>query len=741
MTSLPTSAAVHMSAPAAQRVSVAPAPSGPSPGATVDPLKLLLRYKWVLVASLVVGAVLGAASHEVLVRVYPRWRPFVLFEIVAPQRTVTDIAPAQNTDEMTRFMQTEARIMTSATVFARVSEDPKFRDQAPKWTAQFMELDPSTGQQRFDSVTATRELQDYVTARVVPQTNLVQLSCTYTDRHDATRILSLVREKYNALLRERNQLIREDRTSAVFTQINNIDSEIRNIQTRRETLVRDKNLDTVNNAQSATGEQLRNTQEQLTEISSAISRQGEQLKQMEGERNNPAGPDYGDNIRQETERDPVIVDLRGEVASLESAMQGLLNQGYGRDHRDVLRLQARIDGARQNLETKRLEVLQKLFNGEIDDLRKSVEQLEASRFNLANEQTTLRARLTDLTSAQRTVEDLDRQIENASTTKAKLQGDLQDIQATLNLETANRVIPRELERVPSLPAFPTRKVMIPAGIVIVFVLVAATLFVRELADQRVKGPSDITLIPRMRMVGWVPDGAEDPAGQGNAETAFRDRPRGVVAESFRQLRSVLTKRMQGPDHRTLLVLGSMPGSGTTSVVLNLAFAYAAAEKRVLVIDANFRRPSQHRVLGLQESPGLADVLGGRRDLADAVQATATPNLDLLSAGSKDLRIYERLATQAMSELLTQARAKYDVVLIDVAPAIVAGDGLAISHRCDASILVARAMSDKRGMVARVKNELAESRAEFLGVVVNAVRSSAGGYLKGNIKAASEYEEA
>jgi Mrp family chromosome partitioning ATPase len=124
-----------------------------------------------------------------------------------------------------------------------------------------------------------------------------------------------------------------------------------------------------------------------------------------------------------------------------------------------------------------------------------------------------------------------------------------------------------------------------------------------------------------------------------------------------------------------------------------------------------------------------------------VQATSTPGLDLLGAGSKEQRVFERLATEAMGELLTKVRMMYDIVLIDVAPAIVAGDGVSLAHRCDSSILVVKAMSEKRGMVARIKNDLTDARSEFLGVIVNAVKSATGGYMKGNIKAAHEYQQA
>jgi capsular exopolysaccharide synthesis family protein len=262
---------------------------------------------------------------------------------------------------------------------------------------------------------------------------------------------------------------------------------------------------------------------------------------------------------------------------------------------------------------------------------------------------------------------------------------------------------------------------------------------RELLDQRVKSPADLTLIPRTRVLGIIPHAMEDPGAPSRIETVFRDQPRGIIAEGYRQLRGQIWKRMQQNGHRSLAVMSGMPQSGATTVAINLAYAFAASEHRVLLIDANMRRPAMHKVLGLSETPGLADVLAGHAALAQAVQKTDAPLLSVLSAGASDKRVYERLSSAAMSELLAAAGSEYDVILLDVAPAMVAGDAMALANRCDASLLVVRALGEKRGMVARIRNDLSESKAEFLGIILNAVRSSAGGYLKGNIMAAHAYQ--
>ncbi|HYE01683.1 MAG TPA: hypothetical protein VD963_00470, partial [Phycisphaerales bacterium] len=101
---------------------------------------------------------------------------------------------------------------------------------------------------------------------------------------------------------------------------------------------------------------------------------------------------------------------------------------------------------------------------------------------------------------------------------------------------------------------------------------------------------------------------------------------------------------------------------------------------------------------------------------------------------------ERLSTSAMGSVLGELKSKFDLVILDVAPAIVSGDGLVLATRCDAVALVVRAGSEKRGLVARLMAQFGDSRAELLGVILSAVRSSAGGYFKRNIRATHEYQK-
>ena len=336
------------------------------------------------------------------------------------------------------------------------------------------------------------------------------------------------------------------------------------------------------------------------------------------------------------------------------------------------------------------------------------------------------------------VKDLDDRIANTQRMISTFKEQLGTATMLAELPTTNRVVVASDEKVPREVSFPRLTVILPATMLGIVGLVSALILAIELMDSRVKGPADIALMPRTRLLGWIPDASEDPAGSGAIETTFRDRPRGVIAENYRQLRSVMAKRMLQAGHKSLVVIGGMPGSGSTSVLCNIALSWAAADKKVAIVDANFRRPGAHRVFALREGPGLADVLSGA-PLEEAIQHTGDSRLDLISAGSREKRVFEMFSSERFSQLLAELKARYDLVLIDVAPALVASDSLSIANRCDASCLVVRALGEKRGLVGRLRNDLNDARSEFLGVVVNAVKPSAGGYIRGNMRATHEYQ--
>ncbi|MBX3388688.1 MAG: AAA family ATPase [Phycisphaeraceae bacterium] len=712
------------------------APSGGAGGVTIDPIKLLMKYKYILAGAAGVGMVLGVVAYILLLKFRPVWTSSAVFEAFTPTANIvspTGVGTMESQNEIERFMLTQARQMTREDVLMRVATDPRLIREAQSWASQFEEGG------KLDTTAAVKELQDKVArTRIIPGTRLIELSASCRWKEDSTALAKLLREAYMTELRRvagSSTLTQRDQIQA---QLEKFNIELRDLQTRRDALLRDANVTSSSEQGSETMQRLYILNTQILDVQNQIQLRRVMIKQLQDQLDNPAGIQYTDQIKSEVEEDPLIIHIKQGIQSAESELKGMLMRGMTREHREYKRTDSVLQGMNQNLIAEREALMRKRFDSNLEQMKIMLQSLENQEREMTKDRDTISEKQQVAARTLAQVKDIEEKIQNIQRSIASFTEDQRKMAMLAELPTSNRVVVASEERLPREVSSPKLSVVLPASMLGVVGLVTALILAIELMDSRVKGPADIALMPRMRLLGWIPDSSEDPSGAGAIETTFRDRPRGVIAENYRQLRSVLAKRLVQAGHKSLVVIGGMPGSGSTSVMCNMGLAWAAADKKVLLIDANFRRPGMHRVFALRETPGLADVLTGT-PVEDAIQHTSDARLDVLSAGTREKRVFEMFSGERLSQLLAEFKAKYDLVLIDVAPALVASDGLAIANRADASCLVVRAMGEKRGLVGRLRNDLSEARGEFLGVVVNAVKPSAGGYIRGNMRATHEYQ--
>jgi len=724
MTTIQSSRSLPMTAPRAT-----PAPSQGLGVPTIDPIKLLQRYKWLLAIAAGAGAVLGTIAHVVWLYVAPVWTPEMIFQCDGVKSDMSTLVTSTNDKENDRFMATQVQIMLSNRIADRAAADPALLREAPQFAQQFM----TNGTLNINEV--SRILRKRIGAGVLGETQLIRLTFWDTDPNVATAVLKIVGDTYRTDRDRQFESENKKRVKDITSQVGELNKKIENDRDKRKRLLQDQKLDSLDTATNESRSRMTIMQENLAKL--VIERQGMvvQRDDMERQLASPAGLAFSDTIRQKVQEHPVMLRLNQDLAAQEAYLTGLKAR-LGPEHRTVRQVMEGVEGMRQAVERKREELQREEFNALLDKLKSGIQANEAAASDYQKQFEDARARAQELTQTITAVKEIDDEILKLNEQVAKFEAGSKNFEV-LTQESRVKVLQDPI--VPKQVSFPKLQIMLPLGIFAALGLTAAFVVVRELLDQRVKSPADIAIIPRTRVLGLVPHASEDPGAPPRIETVFRDQPRGIIAESYRQLRGSLWKRMQQGGYRTLAVMSGMPQSGATTVAINLAYAFAAAEHRVLLIDANLRRPAVHKVLGVQDAPGLADVLAGATPLASAVQHTDSPLLSVLSAGSAGKRVYERLSSVAFSELLASTAGEYDIVLLDVAPAMVAGDALAVANRCDASLLVVRALGEKRGMVARIRNDLSEAKAEFMGVLVNAVRSSAGGYLKGNIMAAHAYQ--
>lgn len=710
------------------------APAGGSAAAapTIDVVKILKKYLWVLVAAGVIGGILGVVGHFIWLKTYPVYEAKAIFQILPPTKTMGGLETATDEDEQERFAQTQVAAMKSDSVIQKVVTDPRLPGISGQWMKMFM----SGG--GFQSADATEWLDDNLNARLIPNTDYIQMSLRWKRANDITNVLGIIRETYSNMRNEEARAQYTPQRTGLEQQITGLENAYRDKQAQRDQILKTDEVDSLEQRFAADSQELNAVITATHAVRLSIEGAKSQLSRYEAELASPGGPTYSDELIQAIEAEPLIQGIHQTIASYEAQKTAMQRQ-YGPDHRQMVVIQNLIDSWKVKLDEQRQRLLRSRFDAIVDGLRNTIGTLTAQAADLSNEQDRLVKRLIDLTKTKVKVDDLNLEIDGILDSKKKAQADLDNLRSIIQLQTSSRVAVYQRERIPDKPVLPQIYLSIPAGIFLVLGATASIVFLRELLDQRVRGPGDVTMIPRTRLLGYVPDAGEDNATTASqAPRAFHSAPKGVVAESYRQLRAPLLKRLDVTGHKSIMIMAGMPGSGASSVASNLAEACAASGRRVLLIDANFRRPSQHRIFGLAEAPGLADVLAGTTSLDSAVRPSGSPNLDLLTAGAAGGRVVERLAGEAFSELLAAAGADHDVILIDVPPAIVGGDGFSVANRCDGAILVVKAYSEKRGLVSRIRNELSETRAEFLGVVINSVRASAGGYMRGNIRASQSY---
>jgi polysaccharide biosynthesis transport protein len=307
--------------------------------------------------------------------------------------------------------------------------------------------------------------------------------------------------------------------------------------------------------------------------------------------------------------------------------------------------------------------------------------------------------------------------------------------------SANNVSVRQVASVPTDgdKAGPRLALYIPVSVLLGLIISFAMVLTVELIDNRVRTPLQLIRSTQMPVLGSLPDRRDDRQTPETVSLPLlaRDAPRGLIAESFRQLRTALMYSTD-TDLKTLLVTSARADAGKTVIASNLAITLAQGGSRVLVIDTNFRRPMIHRAYDLPNSVGLSSVLARLNSFDEAVQTTSVANLDVLPCGPIPPSPADLLGSEAMQRLLADVRAKYDSVILDGAPILIVSDAHVLCSMVDGTALVVNATGTSRGVASRAKRTLVGLRARVVGAILNRVRATKGGYFREAYKSYYDY---
>ncbi len=264
------------------------------------------------------------------------------------------------------------------------------------------------------------------------------------------------------------------------------------------------------------------------------------------------------------------------------------------------------------------------------------------------------------------------------------------------------------------------------GIVIAFLMESLDTGLRTIAEiESVTELPSLAIVPRARRTA-ADDGLNLSTAQRNISVLTQ--PKSQFAEAFRSLRTSLMLSSVGHPPQVILFTSATPSEGKTTVASNLACILSQGDSKVLLIDADLRRPNVHHRFGLNGKLGLTTVLTNSSSLEDALQHIPdAPNLDILASGPVPPFPTEMLSSGAMRELLERCMAEYAYVVIDSPPILSVTDGVILARASDAVVLVVRHGKSSKHVVRRARDLLLRAGAPLTGIVLNAVDMSSPEY--------------
>ena len=205
-------------------------------------------------------------------------------------------------------------------------------------------------------------------------------------------------------------------------------------------------------------------------------------------------------------------------------------------------------------------------------------------------------------------------------------------------------------------------------------------------------------------------------------------PKSIIAEAFRTLRTnVNFSSAAGKPLHTLMVTSSGPEEGKSTTVANLSVVLAQAGYKVLIVDADLRKPVQNKIFQLDNHKGLTNLLVEDLEPSDLIRPTILEGLDILTTGPIPPNPSELLASQRMKELLDFFSEKYQIVLVDTPPAIAVTDAVVLATLVDGAILVIRGGMSRIEMVRDAKAVLDKTGVRIIGTVLNGVKMQGDNY--------------
>ena len=444
----------------------------------------------------------------------------------------------------------------------------------------------------------------------------------------------------------------------------------------------------------------------------------------------------GDRKSGPSTSDAAAQSLRERVAQLAAKLDGL-NEKYTEQHPLVQAARVELQETQERLrstvhgqQTPRPGGVVPLKPLEVAHLSKQMADLEVEIISLQSKENGLQTRIARLKKSMAAMGAREQEyagLARMTETQAKLTALLAEKVTIARISEQTQVRGIHVIDLAAPPKQPSSKrplKFLLLGLLGGLGLGVAMAVLREYASRVIETEQEVVAASGLPVLGSIPIARPRPGAPATAETGpmifvATHEPHSLQADSCRAIRTAIDCHSLGLDHpiKTLLVTSPTAHDGKSTVLLNLALAFVESGRRVLVIDADLRRSSLHRAVGVPNERGLADMVQRGATWPEGFRGVAT-GFDFLPSGIQVANPGGLLSSRHMATLLEQARERADLVLIDSPPMLAVSDCLPLAAQVDGVLLVTRFGTTQRQSLIRAKEVLQKVGAHVVGVVVN-----------------------
>lgn len=698
-----------------------PGEAGPPTGAEVLAMIrrriVLIIFLFILFSGMVVGGFVAWVKY------FPGYRSEALIECISnvPDVELTLEQTRLREDEHERFVMTQALLLKS----------PGILSDALKVTA-VRETD------WYRSIPANEhllEITDQLSAAPVRGTNFLRVRMQCRNPKDPAIIVNEVVREWFESVKKRTadefanvglNAARQEQ-AVLLADIESLRQRLKVLATRLPAGARQ------NPGGNITNQQVKQYGEQVAFLRLERS----QLEQFRAIYNDSSGVAVTAEDRAVVEADPQIAELSRALFFLEQ-QRAADEKVYGSAHSALTTLDAQIEAARSTLGELRLEKLDQRRADIREAVNSAYDNTQHALFlaeeNLLKSSASLQDQDTLLFDYFDFEAELARQVERNGLLTEYIAGlrRVKTQRTAINVNVAQRATDPLKRSSPSI-------FVIPTGIIFALIFSAGIGLGLELLDKSMRTPTDIVRHLGVALLGLVPHTDDEEVAIEHVETAVFNAPRSMVAEAFRLIRANLQFSAPVDRQRSIVVTSARPEDGKTTVACNLAMALAQAGRRVLIVDANFRRPSLHRIFKNVKPQGLSNLLVGDAALSACTTSTSITGLDVLGGGPTPPNPAALLSGDTCKAFLKEATSQYDQVVIDTPPVLLAGDAVVLGSAVDGVVLVVRAHQNSRGVARRACSLFTNLNIHMFGAVLNAAQVTRGGYFREQLRAYYDYQ--